>query len=94
MEQQILKDIKEIFTRLGKVETAVELVDQAKDFFGTEVKELKDAINSKDKNEAKRFDKLEEKQEKILKFMWGALGIGVTVQIVVMPLVLYIILKQ
>lgn len=91
--EQILIDIKEIFRRLGKVETATKVFEQAKEFFSKEVDTLKDLFEKHATDEKVRFDKFEETQKQILKFMWIGLGVGVTVQIVVMPLVLYIILK-
>ena len=91
--EQLREDIKEIFRRLGEVETATKVFEQAKEFFSKEVDTLKKLFEKHEVDEEKRFVKFEAKQEQILKFMWVALGVGVTVQIVVMPLVLYIILK-
>ncbi len=89
----IKEDIKELFKRLGKVETATEVFKQAKDFFSEEVKTLKKLFESHASEETLRFEKFERKQEQILKVMYVALGVGAALQIVVMPLVLYIILK-
>jgi len=81
--EQMRADINELFQRMGKVETKTELCHASKEHLMEDIQELKDL--------SKEFRDI---LNKLLKFLYIALGVGITIQIVVMPLALYIILGK
>ena len=92
--EDIHKDIKEIFGRLNTVEKEVSVFKVAKDNILEKVNELKELLAYHSTIESKKFKEFGDQQKQILKFMYIGTGVGITLQIVVMPLVLYIVLGK
>jgi uncharacterized coiled-coil DUF342 family protein len=92
--EQLKNDIRELFKRVGTLEGNVGVLKESKDNILEKVKELKDLFATHNENENVKFEEFSTTQKQILKFIYIGMGVGITIQIVVMPLVLYIILGK
>ena len=78
---EIRKDISEVFRRLSKVETDAALFTKAEKELKEDIKDLKDLVS-------KKLDEYSEKQDKQTKFMYIITGMGIILQIVVLPIII------